>query len=197
VRLGAESPQCGGDRYRHKYTTPGAAWWTTFGSEETKNKRPIEIPLPSDFSPWIDRYLEHYWPLLARCSSPSPTVGDAFWISDSGKPLTSKEVGQRVDAVTKRELGRPINVHLFRKVIPTELAIRDPGHVGIAQPLLGHADYRTTQQAYNLGRALEAARQHHRPVQSIRAVSSSRTGPNPATPVKIAGLRSPPRKPSR
>ena len=174
----------------------GAAWWAAFGSEETKNKRPIEIPLPSGFTPWIHQYLEHYRPLLARCS-PAPNAGDAFWISHTGKPLTGKEIGQRVSAVTKRELGRAINVHLFRKVIPTELAIRDPAHVGVAQPLLGHADYRTTQQAYNLGRALDAARQHHRLVQSIRAVSFSGTGRNPVAPAKIAALRSFPRKASR
>jgi integrase/recombinase XerD len=128
----------------------GATWWAAFGPEDTKNKRFIEIPLPEGFSPWIDRYLEYYRPLLARRAA-VPAAGNAFWISHMGKPLTGKEIGKRVSAVTKRELGQAINIHLFRKVIPTELAIRDPEHVGIAQPLLGHADYRTTQQAYNLG----------------------------------------------
>jgi integrase/recombinase XerD len=152
----------------------GAVWWATFGSEETKNKRPIEIPLPDHVTPWIDRYLDYYRPQLA-CRSATSAAGDAFWISHSGKPLSGKEIGKRVSAVTKRELGRNINPHLFRKIIPTELAIRDPGHVGIAQPLLGHADYRTTQQAYNLGRALDAARRHQNLLQSIRADASAST----------------------
>jgi integrase/recombinase XerD len=146
----------------------GAIWWAAFGSEGTKNKRPIEVPLPDAFTPWIDRYLDYYRPQLASRSA-APAAANAFWISHQGKPLTGKEIGQRVSAVTKRELGHAVNPHLFRKVIPTELAIRDPSHVGIAQPLLGHADYRTTQQAYNLARALDAAREHHRLVQSIRA----------------------------
>src|SRR4029077_15817235 len=89
--------------------------------------------------------------------------------SNLGRPLTAKKVGQVISAVTERELGRAINPHLFRKIIPTELAIRDPAHVGVAQPLLGHADYRTTQQVYNLGRAIDAARRHHVVVRSIRA----------------------------
>jgi integrase len=42
--------------------------------------------------------------------------------------------------------------------MPTELAIADPVHVGIAQPLLGHASYDTTQRYYNLGQAIDAAR---------------------------------------
>ena len=145
----------------------GAAWWMAFGSEDTKNRRPIEVPLPDDFTPCIDRYLECYRPELASRSS-TPAAVEAFWISHRGRPLTGKEIGKRITAVTKRELGRNINPHLFRKIIPTELAIRDPAHVGVAQPLLGHADYRTTQQAYNLGRALDAARQHHRLLEMIR-----------------------------
>lgn len=149
----------------------GEVWWAAFGSEGTKNKRSIEVPLPDQFTPWIDRYIGYYRPLLA-CRSVIPAAGDSFWLSSSGKPLTAKKIGERVSAVTKRELGRAVNPHLFRKVIPTELAIRDPAHVGVAQPLLGHADYRTTQQAYNLGRALDAARQHQNLVRLIRAGSS-------------------------
>jgi integrase/recombinase XerD len=161
----------------------GQTWWASFGPEETKNGRPIEVPLPDDFTGRIERYLTHHRLQLIR-RSPTPVAGDAFWISDGGRPLTAKEVGQRISAVTKRELGRALNPHLFRKIIPTELAIRDPAHVGIAQPLLGHADYRTTQQAYNLGRALDAAGRHHAVVQSIRAgagiVACRRTGTQPA-----------------
>jgi integrase len=147
-------------------------WWVAFGPEDTKDKRPIEIPLPDQFTPWIDRYIDCYRPLLA-CRSAIPAAGASLWLNSSGKPLPAKKIGERVSAVTQRELGRAVNPHLFRKVIPTELAIRDPAYVGIAQALLGHADYRTTQQAYNLGRALDAARQHQNLMQSIRAGLSS------------------------
>jgi integrase/recombinase XerD len=151
----------------------GGEWWVSFGPEETKNKRPFEMPLPAGFTGSIERYLTHYRLQLVR-RSPTPAAGDAFWISDGGKPLTAKGVGWLVSAVTKRELGRDLNPHLFRKILPTELAIHDPEHIGIAQPLLGHADYRVTQQYYNLGRALDAARQHHRVVTSIRAATATR-----------------------
>src|SRR5205085_8045604 len=104
--------------------------------------------------------------LVAR--SPTPTAGNALWISSTGKPLTAKQIGQIVSRRTERELGRDLNPHLFRKIVPTELAIHDPEHVGIAQPLLGHADYRTTQRAYNLGRALDAARRHHELLSDLR-----------------------------
>jgi integrase/recombinase XerD len=146
----------------------GETWWAAFGPGETKNGRPIEIPLPDQFTGWIDRYLDNYRPQLSRRFA-TPIAGDGFWISKGGRQLTAKGVGHCISAVTQRELGRALNPHLFRKIIPTELATRDPLHVGIAQPLLGHADYRTTQRAYNLGRALDAAGRHHAVVQSIRA----------------------------
>jgi site-specific recombinase XerD len=154
----------------------GTAWWAVFGAEQTKNKRPIEVPLPDDFTPWIERYLDFYRPQLIARSAAS-IVGDAFWISDRGKPLTPKGIGFCVSGVTKRELGRSVNPHLFRKIIATELAIRDPAHVGIAQPILGHATYTTTQQAYNLGRSIDAARRYQAVLTDVRSAGSRSTSP--------------------
>ncbi len=150
----------------------GDEWWIDFAPGETKNRRPLAMPLPVTFTGHIERYIAHHRPQLVR-RSPTPVAGDAFWISDGGRPLTAKGVSRCVSAVTQRELGRALNPHLFRKISSTDLAIRDPAHVGVAQPLLGHADYRTTQQAYNLGRAIDAAGRHHAIVQSIRAASGA------------------------
>jgi integrase/recombinase XerD len=145
-------------------------WWVAFNAPEMKNKRPYEVPLPG--LTWlIDRYIEHYRPYLLTRSKP-PIAGNALWLSDTGKPLTAKQVGQIITRRTERELGCNLNPRLLRKLIPTELAIRDPKHVGTAQPLLGHADYQTTQQAYNLGRALDAARRHQEVLRTIRRQGS-------------------------
>jgi integrase/recombinase XerD len=170
----------------------GEEWWVAFGPEETKNRRPFEVPLPASFTAGIERYIAHHRPQLVR-RSPTPVAGDALWISDVGRPLTAKKVGQCISAVTKRELGRDLNPHLFRKMCPTELAIRDPEHVGIAQPLLGHADYRMTQQFYNLGRALDAAKRHHRVVEAIRG--GSEAPPRPIKRPRRTGAQSTDRAP--
>ena len=58
-----------------------------------------------------------------------------------------------------------------------ELAIHDPEHVGVAQPLLGHADYRSTERSYNLGRAIDAARRHHGVIRAIRATGAATREP--------------------
>ena len=156
----------------------GDEWWVSFGPGETKNRRPFEMPLPVTFTAVIERYIAEHRPQLVR-RSPTPVAGDALWVSDVGRPLTAKKVGQCISAVTKRELGRDLNPHLFRKICPTDLAIHDPKHVGIAQPLLGHADYRTTQQFYNLGRAIDAARRHNALIELVRAGGCPAQAPAP------------------
>jgi site-specific recombinase XerD len=158
----------------------GTEWWISFSSAVMKNRRPYETPLPG-IEALIEQYIDRYRPcLIAR--SATPTAGNALWISSTGKPLTAKQIGQLVSRRTERELGRDLNPHLFRKIMPTELAIHDPEHVRIAQPLLGHADYRTTERSYNLGRAIDAARRHHQVVHAIRAVNAARE-----QPVRAAG----------
>jgi integrase/recombinase XerD len=147
----------------------GDEWWVCYQHTETKNHHPFEAPLPSVLNHPIDRYLTHHRPRLAVRSA-VPGGGEALWLSFRGRPLTPKQIGQLVSAITRRELGQAMNPHLFRKVIPTELAIRDPEHVGAAQALLGHTDYSTTQQFYNVARALDAARLYQRMLSSLRDV---------------------------
>jgi len=144
----------------------GVEWWVGFEPADIKTERPFESPLLG-ITGLIDDYIDRYRPALVARATP-PIAGNALWISASGKPLSPKQIGQIVGRRTKHELGRDLNPHLFRKLVPTELAINDPEHVGIAQPLLGHADYRTTERAYNLGRAIDAARRLHYTIQSLR-----------------------------
>lgn len=154
----------------------GNEWWTTFGPADMKNRRAFESPLPG-LTALIDSYLERYRPVLVARSTP-PIAGNALWISVTGKRLSPKQIGQIVSRRTERELGHDLNPHLFRKLVPTELAIHDPEHVGVAQPLLGHADYRTTERAYNLGRALDAARRHYGVLRAIRGGITSDRQPS-------------------
>jgi hypothetical protein len=73
----------------------------------------------------------------------------------------------------KREVGRALSPLLLRKLPATELAINDPEHVGVAQPILGHTNYSMTERAYNLGRAIDAARRHHDVLRAIRATGAT------------------------
>jgi integrase/recombinase XerD len=145
----------------------GETWWCCYGADEVKNHRAIEVPLPEFLNHPIERYLAQHRPLLAARSRDGAS-SDAAWLSFSGLPLTPKEVGRIVSTVTRRELGKAVNPHLFRKIIPTELAIQDPEHVGVAQAILGHTDYAMTQHYYNRGRAIDAARKHQVLLRTVR-----------------------------
>ena len=74
-----------------------------------------------------------------HCSvgQPFPSPALYSWISHGGQPLTPKEMGQRIAAVTRRgtrHAGQPASVP---KGDPNELAIHHPEHVRVAQALPG------------------------------------------------------------
>jgi integrase len=73
-----------------------------------------------------------------------------------------------VIARTREGLGRAINPHFFRDCAVTSLAIEDPGHIGIATPLLGHRTVSTTERYYNQPRGLEASRLMQQYLISLR-----------------------------
>jgi integrase/recombinase XerD len=167
----------------------GNEWWVAFTSAEMKSGRPYESPL-SGLSPMIERYIERYRPDLTGRAT-VPVASDALWISVTGKPLSAKQIGQLISRRTTCELGRDLNPHLFRKLVPTELALHDPEHVGVAQALLGHADYRTTQHAYNLARAQDASRRYHDVLRRFRGGTSPSSQPISGA---VPGSRGPVRK---
>jgi site-specific recombinase XerD len=153
----------------------GAEWWLGFRADEMKNNRPYEAPLPG-LTGLLDRYIEHYRPILVARSTP-PVAGNALWVSASGKRASPYQIWRLVSCRTKRALGRALCPLLLRKLPPTELAIKDPEHVAVAQPILGHANYRMTERVYNLGRAIDAARRHHDVLRAIRATGSAARQP--------------------
>ena len=90
----------------------GDIWWVRFGSEETKNRRPIELPLPEAFTRCVDRYLDYYRPQLRRSAV---ALADALWISNGGQRLTPKAIRQSITIVTRRELVEPLTRNSLEK----------------------------------------------------------------------------------
>ena len=149
----------------------GDGWWISFSTGELKNKRrSADLPLPPHFTEAIENYLTRWRPiLLARQRIYGENVDtERLWLSESGQPMKPKQFHELLDRVIHRELGTRFGPHLFRKVAPTELAIHDPAHVRIAQPLLTHATFETTDQSYNLSRSLDAARRVQATLTDLR-----------------------------
>lgn len=112
--------------------------------EDTKNGRPYEAPVPERLGPYMDICLEQMRPVLLgkRCS-------DRLWITVTGTDMSDSYLNHRLCKVTKRELGRKINWHLFRHCAMTSRAIDDPDNVRAMQPVLGHSSMRTSEMHYS------------------------------------------------
>lgn len=61
-----------------------------------------------------------------------------------------------------------MSMHMFREAAPTTLAIKAPEHVRIGATINNHADFRTTERAYNLANAMDAADAHLKNLTALR-----------------------------
>ena len=132
-------------------------------ADDTKNHRPYEAPLPRILTSFLDRYLEVHRPILL-----GDRTHDFLWVTRSGTPLADSSFYIRLRKVTERELGIPINPHLFRDCAMTSVAIDDPVHIRIMQPLLGHSTMATSEQHYNQATAIDAGRQYQAMIERRR-----------------------------
>lgn len=138
-------------------------YWLRFEAPETKNRRPIEVPIPEALTPYLDRYLLVHRPALLKGA-----VTDRLWISLLGNPLSQSSLAYCVNAQTKRAFGEAITPHLFRDCAATSIAIEDPDHVRMAATILGHSSLATTQRHYDQSRMLAAGRNYQTALSRMR-----------------------------
>lgn len=129
-------------------------WWLILEASETKSGRPDERPIPGILAPHIDEWVEH-----GRILFPEPW--DAFWPSTKGGALAYTYVGEIITKTTLRELGVPVNPHLFRHCAVYTIATVAGDRMGIASELLQHTNPRTTEKYYNKGALIGAVRRYH------------------------------------
>lgn len=153
----------------------GEHYWLSFAAHEVKNRRPIEARLPAKLTGPIDHYTWVRRPvLLEETGRWQQNPGHALWISSHGSRLKPRQVWERICRRTAERFGHPINPHLFRDCAATSIAIEDPEHVGIIQPVLGHSNIRTGERYYNQARSLQAARRYQDALEQLRNLSPDR-----------------------
>jgi hypothetical protein len=69
-------------------------------------------------------------------------------------------VGAIITKTTGRELGVPVNPHLFRDCGVYTIADRAGDEMGVATGLLQHTDPRVTEKHYNKGASFAAAKRY-------------------------------------
>jgi integrase/recombinase XerD len=138
-------------------------FWCTFVPAETKEKRPLEFPMPEALTSWLDLYISVHRPLLLR-GRKSPRL----WISTRSTPMVDNSIYYRVKACTERLVGHPLNPHLFRDCAATTIAELAPEDIGIISRILGHSSLRSAELHYNQAGMLAAGSRYHRTLDEIR-----------------------------
>lgn len=142
----------------------------TLDSDDTKNGRSYEAPLPGNLTPSMDAYLDLVRPVLL-----GERHSGRLWITHTGTDMADSSFYIRIREVTKRELGRPINPHLFRDCAMTSRAIDDPDNIRSMQPLLGHSSMTPSERHYNHAKAIEAARDYQSLINRKRRTIANKT----------------------
>lgn len=141
----------------------GDAHELRFSGAEMKARKPIEIPVPSALTPYIDHYLDVVRPELLGQSQSS-----RLWITQYGDPMKDKTIFNGITKITERAFGRPISPHLFRDCAATSVAMDDPTHIGTAPAILGHTDPRTTETHYIQAQQIAGCRNLQASLKKLR-----------------------------
>lgn len=121
-------------------------WEVVLRAGETKTRQADCWAMPSNFVPWLERYLHDVRPALLSRS----VRADAghLWIGNSGRPVGIQVVRHWIENVTELYAGVRMNPHQFRHCAATTLTLERPLHTVEAACLLGHASGRTTERHY-------------------------------------------------
>lgn len=114
-----------------------------FAEGEVKNRRTQAFELPPHVVAMIDRHLATRSPALCPCG-----VDYLFPRRDGSGPTGGPTVSTRLVRVTERELGFPINPHLFRHSAATLYLSVHPGQYEVVRGVLGHARTSSTIAVY-------------------------------------------------
>jgi integrase len=153
-------------------TRSSGGWSIAIPGEESKNHRPLVFTLPDALAAALDTYLAVHRPVLLAQRRGGSTAG--LWLGTTGRPLSAIRVWRIVTGHTRQRLGVAINPHLFRDCAATLLGDVDPANVLLAAPLLGHSDFRTTEDHYIQAQTRSAFRAHHDLLAAMRRAAQKR-----------------------
>ena len=137
-------------------------WWIVLSASQTKEKRVDERPVDKLLTPFIERYLSHYRPMLAR----SDNRHSALWLSaNDGTPITAPYVTDLINQVTLSTVGVAVSPHLFRTAAASAAAVYRGENPYLGSALLHHADPNLINEHYNRASGLTAAENFHQIVR--------------------------------
>jgi integrase len=129
-------------------------YWIVLSASETKESRRDERPIDELLTPFIQRYLGQYRPVLAsEKNRPS-----ALWLERTrGGPMSYVQVARVIKLTTRATVGIEMSPHLFRTAAASTAATRCGDNPHLASALLHHTDSRVTNEHYNRAQSMTAA----------------------------------------
>jgi integrase len=131
------------------------SWWITLPSATTKSRRREERRVRELLNQPIDLYLNQSRPILLGGAK---SATSALWISSqTGGPMTKKNMCTLISKVTLQTLGVDVSPHLFRTAAGSTAAVYGGSIPHLASAVLNHTDPRVTEEHYNRASSLHAA----------------------------------------
>jgi integrase/recombinase XerD len=121
----------------------GELWALDIPPELVKTKRSLAYSISAELSQRIDVYLRHF-----RDRVPGARNHNAMWPSQAGGPVSYDRIYKIIRKRIQAAFGVAVNPHLFRTAAGTLWSMHDPRNVRGVRDLLGHANFRTTEQFY-------------------------------------------------
>ena len=156
-------------------------------AEDTKNEVSMQMKLSEPTSAMIDLYLTRYRQRLADPANRYLFVGPSL------NHRSRHELAIGLAGLVTRELGVPVNVHLFRAFVGWVYLRHHPGNYEYVRQLLGHKKVETTIRFY-AGLELDAAAEQ---LDEVMIAEHEEAAPHVAAVARFGPRRRTRRAPSR
>lgn len=143
----------------------------SFGAHETKNAERSRIELPARLTPYIDRWLQEFRPVLLKTAR-SP----AMWISCYRNRMSTGVIYYRFCSATQQELGVRVNPHQVRAIVATSVAVAMPNEVRMVPALLDLRNDAVAKIHYILADRLSASDRYLARLETRREEAKHRGG---------------------
>lgn len=140
----------------------GGRYRISFRPEDIKTRKPIGYELPTDLTPYVDRYLA-----VERRELMQGQTHAWLWVSASGGRLPEATIKRGMYSRSMKKFGEPVHSHSFRHALTTAAITADPTKPAIPASVLG-ISRRVLEKHYNLGGCMEAAQALHREIERRR-----------------------------
>jgi site-specific recombinase XerD len=147
-----------------RFLRSGKGWLISIPGREVKNRQPLEFDLPDSLLPYVELYLNRVRPSFQK-----DRATQALWLTFEGRPMKAHSIHYRFIAKTKCLLGVSLNPHVLRDCAATSMATDSVAAALASGPLLGHRNFRTTEQSYIRANRLEASRRVNAAIQKLKA----------------------------